>query len=201
MSYQPMLRRSAVLCSVCALALALSNCSDDEKPPSTNAQAGEAGSAAGEAGASPVSVCGMPTYNNACDPVTGAPCDLTAGETCDESEAFGGFKCFPGPNPQGVGENCDTESLFCSNGLRCVFDAQPICYRYCCEDSECPVGPCSTGLLSTAALGLCLDEFATAGAAGAGGADASAGASGSEVNAGSGGDVGAASGGTGGEAG
>ena len=192
MNYKQALRRCALVGSVCALVLALSNCSDDSQPVAAtpHGQGGEAVSgagAAGDAGMSSVSVCSVPTHNNVCDPVTGAACDLEAGETCDESESFGGFKCFPGPNPQRIGDDCDTESLFCGPGLRCVFDAQPKCYRYCCENSDCPSGSCSVGLLDTLSLGLCLDEFGTPAAAGAAGAESFAGASGTEASAGSGG--------------
>jgi len=186
---------------VCVLALSVTNCSDELLGPAASAgssgeagEGGEAGSSPigmGEAGAAPVVICGQSTTADACDPVTGAPCDLAGGETCDQSVSFGGYKCFPGPNPAGPGEYCDSESLFCGAKTRCVFDEPPRCDHYCCKDADCEHGTCATGMLIPETLGVCLDEFPNLGAGGAmgmGGAADAAGASGApELGAGAGG--------------
>ena len=72
-----------------------------------------------------------------CNPLVGTMC-AAAGSACD-TNGTATFECFAGPNPQTVGQACD--SLTCAHGLTCVED---VCREYCCpgDDTPCSTGTC-----------------------------------------------------------
>jgi hypothetical protein len=159
-----------IACVACLGALISTNCSSDSTP-----RGGSKSGDAGAGGESTILICGQLGTVSECDPVTAVPCDLAAGETCDHSTALGGFKCFSGPNPQGAGERCDTQGLFCGPSTACNTTTN-VCVHYCCTDAQCAKGHCvAEPQLSDgkAAPGACEDEFA--GFAGAGGDSGTAG--------------------------
>ncbi len=81
----------------------------------------------------------------ACNPVTGAPCALDAGETCDYQGD--GFHCYAAPpaNTAVVCSACDdTIGPACAPGNTCVpVDGGSACARFCCVDGECGSGHCN----------------------------------------------------------
>ncbi|MCK6532427.1 MAG: hypothetical protein L6Q84_05585 [Polyangiaceae bacterium] len=90
-----------------------------------------------------------------CNPVSGSPCALLAGATCDVEWKAGEFVCWGGSNPQAECAACDygwpKGGTFCAGGLTCV-DAtgQPTqgagtCRRYCCTDADCGGAACQKG--------------------------------------------------------
>jgi hypothetical protein len=191
------MRLVSSICGLGLLGFVITNCSDDNSggTPGSAGTAGAAESAGGagaggevgaagapaphpvggEAGAAPKSSCGGLVGGSECDPVTGAPCKLGAGETCDYSNARGSFACFPGPNPAGFCEFCDGDTVTCGAGLTC--DTNNLaCVRYCCADSDCGSGTCTLNnfdVAEVATVGVCFDELdatcAATGAAGTGG--------------------------------
>ena len=114
----------------------------------------------GEAGAT-ASSCSGQLETSTCDPVTGAPCALDEGETCDYSGTLQGFECFPGPNDsQACGECGEDSGLFCGAGTTCNGDFGR-CEKYCCDDSDCESGECLKDLFdepAVAAAGVCFEE-------------------------------------------
>ncbi len=109
-----------------------------------------------------------------CNPITSAPCNVAAGETCE----FDGsrFACVnmggSGSAPCGV---CGvTGSEYCIQGFTCR-GLESKCTRYCCDDYQCAFGaqcvmqpPTSVGICQATAGNL------LAGFVGAGGADGGA---------------------------
>jgi hypothetical protein len=76
-----------------------------------------------------------------CNPVTGAPCDIANGETCD----FDGtaFSCLPPPNDVSLCGDCSGLGEYCAPTLTCiVLGNGDQCARYCCNDADCAGGKC-----------------------------------------------------------
>jgi hypothetical protein len=157
-------------CGVGLAGLALTNCTDDSQ--ATQIPTGSGGMGGQSSSDQPALICGQQATLSVCDPITAAPCDLAAGETCDHSEAFGGFKCFPGPNSAGPGEFCDNDTTFCGPSTTC-YVTYNVCQHYCCSDAECAGVPCVPGLFfdGVASIGICDQEFLTHCEGGAGGCD------------------------------
>lgn len=105
----------------------------------------------------PPSSCGGLVGPNLCDPLTGWPCAIDQGETCEFSNAAGFFRCFEA----GRGDFCDPCD-FDDNGCRVGLTCNGIwCERYCCADSDCGSGTCSLnayGQPNIAAIGYCEAE-------------------------------------------
>ncbi len=162
----------------------------------TSAPGGSGGSG-GSSGEDFPSSCGKLLGFSECDPVTGFPCGLEAGETCDLEVMLGAYTCFEGPNDATFCGSCDPElGEFCGAGTTCNFD-YPRCERYCCDDSDCASGTCLRNPFAleddneAALVGVCAEEaeaLCTAGE-GEGGAGAGGASSGgaSDETAGSGG--------------
>jgi hypothetical protein len=150
-------------------------------------EAGETSATGGSSGGFPSS-CGKLLGFSECDPVTGFPCDLEAGETCDLEVMLGAYTCFEGPNDATFCGSCDPDlGEFCGAGTTCNFD-YPRCEHYCCDDSDCASGTCLRNPFAleddneAARVGVCAEEaeaMCTAdgedgeGGAGAGGAGSS----------------------------
>jgi hypothetical protein len=164
----------------------------------TNSTAGEAGdsSAPGGSGGSGgsgedfPSSCGKILGFSECDPVSGFPCDVAAGDTCDFEVMLGAYVCFPGPNDAEFCGGCDPElEQFCGAGTTCNFD-YPRCDHYCCDDSDCASGTCVRNPFGlddddeAALVGTCTEEavaLCTSGEGGAGPGGGAGGASGEDV--------------------
>ncbi len=93
---------------------------------------------------------------SACNPVTGTPCALDAGETCDYQG--NGFHCYAPPpaNTAAVCNACDNANgPACAPGNTCVPVADgSACARFCCVDSECGGGHCDVP--AGEAVGICV---------------------------------------------
>lgn len=174
----------------------------DGGAPSATGGAGEGGdsSAPGGSGGSAgsgdefPSSCGKLLGFSECDPVSGFPCDVEAGETCDFEVMLGAYQCFPAPNDAVFCGGCDAElDQFCGAGTTCNFDFLR-CERYCCDDSDCSSGSCIRNPFGledddeAALVGVCTAEAAAV-CGGEGGASSGGGAGGAggEAVAGSGG--------------
>jgi hypothetical protein len=108
-------------------------------------------------GPMPLTTCGGLVGRSTCDPLSGWPCDVPAGETCEFSRSVGAFICRPGT--AAFCEFCDRQTVFCGVGGSCGNDGW--CVRYCCADSDCSVGPCqfnAVGEPMVAAIGYCYEE-------------------------------------------
>lgn len=168
MNYSQTTRHFA-LCGVMSIfALGFSNCASDDSA----ALVSTAGSPSGQVGATQqtaASLCGVPSALSKCDPLTGSPCDGASGETCDWSSLQGGFICRTIPTMAVPGGFCDNETAFCGPYTTCDSFLHQ-CTHFCCADSDCLNVPCVPGVFEdeSAAMGVCVDEFAPA-AAGAGG--------------------------------
>lgn len=187
-----------------ALGGALVSCSDDEDvetPQPTDATGGapDAGApgvsgASGASGEEFPSSCGKLLGFSECDPVTGFPCDVEAGETCDFEVMLGAYSCFEAPNDGVFCGGCDAElGEFCGAGTTCNFDFLR-CENYCCDDSDCSTGVCLRNPFGledgdeAALVGVCADEAEAVCTSGEGGASAGgAGGASGEALAGSGG--------------
>jgi hypothetical protein len=116
----------------------------------------------------------------ACNPVSGAPCDLSAGAACDAwflqpdgaNQKFWGFRCYPPPNDAGLCEPCKDghpsaeQPRWCGAGLTCSAMGAPTsgdgtCARYCCDDGDCGSGTCLKGFYGTSGVGICLATSTT----------------------------------------
>lgn len=71
----------------------------------------------------------------ACNPFTGAPCNLATGETCDKVKN-GKFACFGPPNDVVLCGKCDDVTTFCKVGTTCIGE----CTAFCCTDVDCGTG-------------------------------------------------------------
>ncbi len=160
----------------------------------TSAPGGSGGSGAGDEFPSS---CGKLLGFSECDPVSGFPCDLEAGETCDFEVMLGAYACFEGPNDATFCGSCDPDlGEFCGAGTTCNFDYLR-CERYCCDDSDCASGTCLRNPFQleqddeAALVGVCAEEAEALCTAGEGEGGAGAGGAGSggasEEVAGSGG--------------
>ncbi len=164
------------------LPVVLSNCSTSSDGGSSPADAGNGGDsgAAGDT-ASGISICGMPAAVSKCDPLTGIPCNVAVGETCDETTALDAFDCISGPNAGLLGGFCDNDTVSCGPTTICSMISNS-CVKFCCADSECSDGPCTQVYTDgKASVGACLGilpphDDGEGGAAGAN--DAAAGAGG-----------------------
>ena len=159
-----------------ALALAFSavtNCSDTSDASTRAILATEAG-AGGSGGEAPVAatLCGATAQFSQCDPISGSPCNVAAGDICEHSAALGGFKCYSGLPLAGPGAFCDNETAFCGLGTTCDNFTQQ-CTHYCCVDSDCAHGACTPGVDKdgSAEVGVCVGEYGLpeGGAGGSGG--------------------------------
>jgi len=158
------------------LAASLSNCNSDNSSPSLG-MLGDAGTAqGGDSTASPVLICGAVPEKSVCDPVTAAPCNILAGQTCDYSIIAGRFQCFPPPNRVPPGGTCDTVANFCSATATCNVKSHR-CQHYCCDDADCLVGPCQFPYRKdgAASIGSCFEEFPSCGGDGSAGCAGAAG--------------------------
>jgi hypothetical protein len=160
-------------------------------------EAGDASAPGGSGGSGEVfpSSCGKILGFSECDPVSGFPCDVDAGETCDFLNMLGGYSCFPAPNDAVFCGGCDAElDQFCGAGTTCNFDYLR-CENYCCDDSDCESGTCQRNPFGleeddeAALVGVCAEEAEALCTSGEGGASSSGGAGGasSEDSGGSGG--------------
>jgi hypothetical protein len=172
------MRLARYLGLVALLGPALTNCEEgDIVAPAGEAgmggddgSGGSSGNGGGEAGAPPVLSCGAVLGTSTCDPITGLPCDLAAGETCDYLDADGGYTCFLGSNDAGFCEACDFEATFCAAGMTCNPDLGA-CERFCCADSDCGIGTCLLNPFlddAVGVVGVCTEQ-ATATCGGGGG--------------------------------
>lgn len=153
---------------LCTIVVALVHCG-------TKAEQGRLSSApigdAGAAGQAALLICGQPAELSLCDPVTAAPCDIGAGESCDYSIPHGAFKCFPGPNFGKPGQACDDVAIFCGPTTTCnVILSQ--CEHYCCSDADCAQGSCNPNQFmdGPVRVGGCTGEYGTERSPGASGA-------------------------------
>ena len=172
---------------LCMLAADLSNCSSDHSSPSVG-MLGDAGTGqAGESTASPVLICGVAPEKSVCDPITAAPCDILAGQTCDYSILTQRFQCFGGSNKVQVGGTCDEIANFCSATESCNVKSHR-CQHYCCDDADCIAGACQFPYRKdgAASIGSCFEEFPSCGGNGSGGCAGAAGAAGAAGTAGDG---------------
>ena len=97
--------------------------------------------------------CGDECLPKSCNPVTNAPCDTAAGESCD----FGsdGFVCYPAPNDAKLCEECDqSNGPYCAPGHTCLEDGG--CAKYCCDDGDCGTGTCQ--LYKDLQVGTCVKK-------------------------------------------
>ena len=165
------------LCAVLAmLAASLSNCNSDDSSPSAG-MLGDAGTAqGGDSTASPVLICGVAPKKSVCDPVTAAPCDILAGQTCDYSILTQRFQCFGGSNKVQVGGTCDDVANFCSATESCNVDSHR-CQHYCCDDADCLAGACQFPYRKdgAASIGSCFEELPSCGGSGSDGCAGAAG--------------------------
>lgn len=103
-----------------------------------------------------------------CNPITGKPCVLDAGASCDVAWGETKFVCWPPPNNGQECQHCNytkPKPSFCAPGLTCV-DAtgkptqwEGTCRRYCCSDTDCGGSTCTKGYFSPAPeLGLCVSS-------------------------------------------
>jgi len=115
----------------------------------TGGAAATSGAAGGDAGAVPT-----------CDPFTGAPCQLTMGESCD-FDLDGLPHCFPPPSgaklcdPCGVDPGDGGVADYCGVGLTCLDSNK--CAAFCCDDGDCGKGTCDKTYLGDPAVGVCVD--------------------------------------------
>jgi hypothetical protein len=89
-----------------------------------------------------------------CNPVTGAPCAIEEGESCDLGA--NGFACFKVSNAAALCQACDDVSgTLCGPTLTCI--ASHVCARYCCHDEDCGSGHCdrSIAVLQAGDVGVC----------------------------------------------
>ncbi len=92
-----------------------------------------------------------------CNPVTGAGCDVDAGEACDFYSAT--FRCYP-PPPANTAPVCgvcdDNVGPACAPTSTCVSveDAGKACARFCCTDRDCGPGHCEVP--AGQVVGICL---------------------------------------------
>jgi hypothetical protein len=174
MKYQQAKRTFQRAWWVVVLGLGLAGCSSEE--PASTESGGEASKTAsgGAPADSPVLICGVAPTKSLCDPVTTAPCDILAGQTCDYSIRTGRYQCFDGPNLVEPGGKCDSLANFCAAGASCNVEIER-CQRFCCSDLDCAEGTCRTSYRKDgeAMIGICLDEYANApgGAGGEGGSE------------------------------
>ena len=71
----------------------------------------------------------------------------------------GAYLCEAIPNQQALCSYCNERSFFCGPGLLC--NEELGCTRFCCVDSDCPIGPCTLDAFlddDVAAIGYCVDE-------------------------------------------
>jgi hypothetical protein len=129
-------------------------------------EAGDTSAPGGSGGSGEVfpSSCGKILGFSECDPVSGFPCDVDAGETCDFLNMLGGYSCFPAPNDAVFCGGCDAElDQFCGAGTTCNFDYLR-CENYCCDDSDCASGTCQRNPFGleeddeAALVGVCAEE-------------------------------------------
>jgi hypothetical protein len=101
--------------------------------------------------------CAADCYTPPCNPVTGAPCNTAAGETCDLDSTSGTFACFQAPNVTGICEQCDNMGgPYCAAGLHCLHDTSgnSDCAHFCCTDADCSsTGKCDLSELMSGAGG------------------------------------------------
>jgi hypothetical protein len=75
---------------------------------------------------------------SACNPVTGAGCDVAGGQTCDFNSGLGSFQCFDPPNDALLCGACgNVAGPFCAAGATCDSNTGGACHRYCCGDGDC----------------------------------------------------------------
>jgi hypothetical protein len=94
------------------------------------------------------------TNVGACNPVTGAPCQVGFGESCDIGP--NGFACFASGNDRKICETCDNQGgPFCLATMTCLDDGR--CARYCCDDGDCGTGFCDKAdpALAGTGVGVC----------------------------------------------
>lgn len=114
-----------------------------------------------------------------CNPVTNEGCD-DEGASCDNNGIGFNFACFPSGNVNDVCAPCGADADdFCLPGLTC---AGGICTKYCCSDSDCGSGTCTTGVFGADPdLGVCASDGAGGGGTGGAGGGGDGGAGGGGV--------------------
>lgn len=102
--------------------------------------------------------CGGLVGLSTCDPVTAWPCD-TRRENCVYSASRSAYRCEEIPNQLPLCSPCDEVNAFCGPGLLC--NSYLGCERFCCTDSDCPVGRCIPNAYlddDVALVGYCAEE-------------------------------------------
>ena len=84
-----------------------------------------------------------------CNPVTGSPCNVASGETCD-ADGDTGFSCYPGQNEAKACEACGV--AMCGVGTTCM---NGTCVSYCCTNGDCGSGVTCMKILESD-VGVCL---------------------------------------------
>jgi hypothetical protein len=122
----------------------------------------------GQAGGVPLA-CKVPTAspslgtctekmgNSTCNPITGAPCKVDAGEVCGGIWADGVLAGFGCEMPVTLGGVCDScgAGVACEAGLLCSVGAGQ-CGKLCCDSGDCGQGNHCSVLSGSEGVGLCL---------------------------------------------
>jgi hypothetical protein len=157
--------RSNMITACIVGALSSVNC-DDERNTTTATFSARGGSRGSEDpgrlerdAAVPATLsCGGLVGDSTCDPVTAWPCD-TSRESCRYLASASAYVCSEIPNQQPLCSFCNEESAFCGPGLLC--NRALGCERFCCVDSDCPVGRCTLDAYldeDVARVGWCEEE-------------------------------------------
>lgn len=139
----------------------------------------------------PAPQCELPTTlpaagacvsGGACNPVTQVGCNAAAGEACDFGQ--NGFSCYASGNVKELCDSCGAnDNDYCLPGNTCAPPggaSTNVCFRFCCDDSDCGSGTCATGIFEAYPdLGVCGEGGGgTGGGGGAGGGGAGGGGAG-----------------------
>jgi hypothetical protein len=157
--------RTQIIISCIAWGLLATACEDEKDTATTTLEARGGGGAsldggrlAGDAAVLDGLSCGGLVGDSTCDPVTAWPCD-TSRENCVYSASRGAYECAEIANQQAHCSPCDEQTLFCGPGLLC--NRTLGCERFCCVDSDCPVGRCTLDAYlddDVARVGWCEEE-------------------------------------------
>jgi len=156
-------RQLAASSFIALLTLNLINCGKANTSAKSLAANSEAG-AGGEAGspAAETLVCGKLAPTSNCDPISAAPCNVAAGETCEYDFGPGSFLCLSVGEFSQAGGPCGKPGSSCGPSTTCNQTVnQGTCQHYCCSDDECEQGTCYLDLFDDgeASVGVCIDEF------------------------------------------